>query len=77
MFKYRVVGYKTSGNTRRIYEILDLETGETLHKSAAFFKEQGDDAFINVSVRESGFSVLRADKGTEKYVKYNARFLNK
>lgn len=77
MFKYKVLGYKTSGNAKHIYEILDLETGETLHKYAEFFKEKGNDAFINVSVRKSGFSILRTDKGTEKYARYNARFLNR
>ena len=77
MFKYKVLGYKTSGNAKHIYEILDLETGEILHKYAGFFKEKGDSAFINVSVRSTGFSVLRADKGTPEYEKNYCRFKNK
>ena len=59
MYKYRVVGSVFTGNGKKLYDILDLETGEVLHKYASFFKEQGDDAFINVSVRQgNSFSIL-------------------
>ena len=67
MYKYRVISWITTGNAKKLYDILDLKTGEILHKYAAFFKEQGDDAFINVSVRNNNFSILKYDKGTPEY----------
>ena len=68
MYKYRVISSVFTGNGKKLYDILDLETGEVLHKYASFFKEQGDDSFINVSVRgENRFSILRSDKGTKRY----------
>lgn len=68
MYKYRVLSWITTGNAKKMYEILDMETGEILHKYASFFKEQGDDAFINVSVRTgNSFSILKYDKGTPEY----------
>ena len=68
MYKYRVLGYTTSGNGKRFYKILDLETGEIFEKYAVFFAEQGNDAFINVSVTgKHNFSLLRCDKNTAKY----------
>ena len=48
---------------------MDLKTGEVFEEYANFFKRKGDDAFINVSVRETGFNILRADKGTEQNYK--------
>lgn len=68
MYKYRVLGYTTSGNGKRFYKIQDLETGEIFEKYAVFFAEQGSDAFINVSVTgKHNFSILKSDKNTEKY----------
>ena len=68
MYKYRVIGYRTTGNGKRLYKIQDLETVTVFENYAKFFQEKGDDAFINVSVRgKSNFSVLKVEKGTEKY----------
>lgn len=68
MYKYRVIGYRTTGNGKRLYKIQDLETGTVFEDYAKFFQEKGDDAFINVSVRgKSNFSVLKVEKGTDRY----------
>lgn len=68
MYKYRVIGYKTTGNGKRLYKIQDLTTGAVFEDYAKFFQEAGDDAFINVSVRgKSNFSILKVEKDTEKY----------
>jgi hypothetical protein len=64
MFKYRVISWRTTGNSLRVYTILDMETNETFETYAKFFKEQGDDAFINVRVGSS-FNILRKDKEVE------------
>ena len=68
MYKYRVIGYRTTGNGKRLYQIQDLETGTVFEEYAKFFWTEGNDAFINVSVRgKNSFSLLRVEKGTEKY----------
>lgn len=70
MYKYRVIGYRTTGNGKRLYKIQDLETGRVFEEYAKFFWIEGNDAFINVSVRgKNSFSLLRVEKGTEKYYK--------
>lgn len=69
MYRYRVIGSVMGGNAKRLYTVLDLKTGETYEVYGAFFREKGNDAFINVSVKESGFCILKADKGTEAYYK--------
>ena len=66
MFRYRVIDWRTTGNSLRVYTILDLQTNETFETYAKFFKEQGDDAFINVRVRNT-FNILRKDKEIESY----------
>lgn len=69
MYRYRVIGSVMGGKGKRVYTVLDLKTGETREVFGAFFREKGDDAFINVSVKNNGFNVLKADKGTEQYYK--------
>lgn len=71
MFKYRVLSWRTTGNSLRVYTILDMETNETFETYAKFFKEQGDDAFINVRVGSS-FNILRKDKEIEVAYKTDA-----
>jgi len=66
MFRYRVIDWITTGNSLRKYIILDMETNETFEAYGKFFKEQGDDAFINVRVRNT-FNILRKDKEIESY----------
>ena len=78
MYKYRVIGYKTTGNGRKLYEIEDLVHKTVFEEYAKFFYQEGDDAFINVSVRgKSRFSILKADKGSEEYHKNQNRVLSR
>lgn len=65
MFKYRVISWRTTGNSLRVYTILDMETNETFEVYGKFFKEQGDDAFINVRVGNT-FNILKKDKTIEQ-----------
>ena len=74
MFRYRVIDWRTTGNSLRVYTILDLQTNETFETYAKFFKEQGDDAFINVRVRNT-FNILRKDTETPIFRCFRIFFL--
>ena len=39
MYKYRVLGYTTSGNGKRFYKIQDLETGEIFESATEAAKK--------------------------------------